>query len=180
VVAGIFIMFGLLRFFAGAGFGGLWLAFIGWFLLSPARASYAEVAIMTSLRGVRAGDVMARDCDTIDAGMTLAAFVELLLRTGRRCFMVTRNGDEILGLITPEEVRAVDRARWPESRVADVMRGLRGLRTVSPATPVTEALQIMNRDDVNQLPVVTDGHLAGVITRSNVLRLIQNRAELNL
>ena len=45
---------------------------------------------------------------------------------------------------------------------------------------MTEALQIMNRDDVNQLPVVTDGHLAGVITRSNVLRLIQNRAELNL
>ena len=60
------------------------------------------------------------------------------------------------------------------------MRALRDLRTVSPATPVTEALKIMSHDDVNQLPVVADGHVAGVITRSHVLRLIQARAELNL
>jgi Zn-dependent protease/predicted transcriptional regulator len=180
VVAGIFIVFGLLRFFGGAGFGGLWLAFIGWFLLDAARASYAEVAVMASLRGVRAGDVMARDCDTIDASTALDAFVDRLLQTGRRCFMVTRDGGEIVGLITPHEVRAVDRSRWPEVRVADAMRALKGLRTVSPATPVTEALKIMSREDVNQLPVVADGRLAGVITRSHVLRLIQTRAELNL
>jgi Zn-dependent protease len=30
VVALAFIAFGIVRFFAGAGFGGLWLAFIGW------------------------------------------------------------------------------------------------------------------------------------------------------
>lgn len=179
-VAGVFIVFGLLQFLAGGGFGGLWLAFIGWFLLDAARASYAEVALTASLRGVRAGDVMAHDCDTIDASTALDAFVDQLLHTGRRCFMVTRNGGEIVGLITPQEVRAVDRSRWPEVRVADAMRALKGLRTVSPATPVTEALKIMSHDDVNQLPVVVDGHLAGVITRSHVLRLIQTRAELNL
>jgi CBS domain-containing protein len=60
------------------------------------------------------------------------------------------------------------------------MRPLQGLRTVSPATPLTEALKIMSREDVNQLPVLSDGHLAGVLTRSHVLRLIQTRAELNL
>jgi Zn-dependent protease/predicted transcriptional regulator len=180
VVAGIFMFFGLTRFFSGAGFGGLWLAFIGWFLLDAARASYAEVAFTASLRGVRAGDVMARDCDTIDASTALDAFVDLLLRTGRRCFMVTRDGGEVVGLITPQEVRTVDRNRWPEVRVADAMRPLNGLKTVSPTTPVTEALKIMSREDVNQLPVVADGHLEGVITRSHVLRLIQTRAELNL
>jgi CBS domain-containing protein len=60
------------------------------------------------------------------------------------------------------------------------MRALDGLKTVNPATPVSDALKIMSRDDVNQLPVVSDGHLAGVITRSHVLRLVQTRAELNL
>lgn len=38
----------------------------------------------------------------------------------------------------------------------------------------------MSREDVNQLPVVADGRLEGVLTRSHVLRLIQTRAELNL
>lgn len=181
VVASVFIVFGLLRFIAGAGFGGLWLAFIGWFLLNAARASYAEVAVTASLRGVRTGDVMARDCDTVDASTALDGFVDLLLRTGRRCFMVTtRDGGEIVGLITPQEVRAVERSRWPQVRVADTMRALNGLKTVTPATPVSEALKIMSRDDVNQLPVVSDGRLAGVITRSHVLRLVETRAELNL
>jgi hypothetical protein len=38
-VAFIFIMLGLYRFFVGANFGGLWLAFIGWFLLDASRSS---------------------------------------------------------------------------------------------------------------------------------------------
>jgi CBS domain-containing protein len=133
-----------------------------------------------SLREVRTGDVMARDCDTVSAGMTLEALVDRLLRTGRRCFIVTRDGSDILGLITPQEVRAVERSRWSQLRVADAMRALDGLRTVTPTTPVSEALKIMSRDDVNQLPVMSNGHLAGVITRSHVLRLVQTRAELNL
>jgi predicted transcriptional regulator len=37
----------------------------------------------------------------------------------------------------------------------------------------------MGREDLNQLPVITHGHLHGVITRGDVLRLIQTRAELN-
>lgn len=180
VVATLFIVIGLLRFVAGAGFAGLWLAFIGWFLLNAARASYAEVAVTASLRGLRTGDIMARDCDTVSAGVALDAFVDRLLRTGRRCFIVTRDHDEIVGLITPEEVRRVDRSRWPEVPVSDAMRPLQTLRTVSPGTPVTDALKIMSSDDVNQLPVIADGRLAGVITRSHVLRLIQTRAELNL
>lgn len=57
VVAFGFIGFGILRFFDGAGIGGLWIAFIGWFLLQAARESYAQIGIMHALKGVRAADV---------------------------------------------------------------------------------------------------------------------------
>jgi Zn-dependent protease len=43
VVAVLFIGFGVIEFFQGAGVGGLWLAFIGWFLLQAASASYIQV-----------------------------------------------------------------------------------------------------------------------------------------
>src|SRR5262249_32966995 len=43
------IIFGILQFFGGAGFNGLWLAFIGWFLLSASRVSSAHVPITASL-----------------------------------------------------------------------------------------------------------------------------------
>jgi Zn-dependent protease/predicted transcriptional regulator len=179
-VAGVLIFFGLLRFFAGAGAGGLWIAFIGWFLLDAARASYAEVVLTASLRGVKSGDVMARDCDIVSADTRLDVFADQLLRTGRRCFIVTGDDGRIVGLVTPQEVRGIERSRWPEVRIGDAMRPLHSLRTVTSGTPVTEALKIMSREDVNQLPVVDDGHLAGVLTRTHVLRLIQTRAELNL
>jgi Zn-dependent protease len=117
-VAGWFIVLGLFRFFGGADAGGLWLAFIGWFLMDAAGASYAQAAIRTQRQGIRAADLMRRDCDTIAGGATLEAFADLLFRTGRRCFMVTGPDGRIDGLITPQEVRAVDRRRWPEVRSA--------------------------------------------------------------
>lgn len=44
VVAVLFILDGIWRYFSGAGFAGLWIAFIGWFLMDAARASYNHVA----------------------------------------------------------------------------------------------------------------------------------------
>ncbi len=58
------------------------------------------------------------------------------------------------------------------------MRPLDQLHTVTPATPVMEALETMGRDDVNQLPVMSDNHLEGIVTRANVLQFLQTRSEL--
>ncbi|MBH0201368.1 MAG: CBS domain-containing protein, partial [Nitrospira sp.] len=175
-----FIILGLLRFFGGAGFGGLWIAFIGWFLLSAARASYAETEVRESLRGVRVEAVMTRDCPVVDGRADLQTFVEdALLGTGRRCFLITENGATV-GLITPHEVKTVERARWPSTMVSDVMRPLNHLRTVTPDTPVADALEMIGQDDVNQLPVLANGRLIGMISRDHILRYLLTRAELNM
>lgn len=180
LVAFGFIVFGIIRFFDGAGFGGLWIAFIGWFLLDAARASYSQVFTTQSLRDVRVGDVMARDCPVVDGRSNLQSFVdENLLRTGRRCFVVEENG-RLVGLITAHEVKEVGRAQWPYKTVDDVMHPLDQLHTISPDTPVTEALKTMVSENVNQLPVVRDGRFTGIISRSNVLRILQTRLELNV
>ena len=62
--------------------------------------------------------------------------------------------------------------------VADVMRPLDEISTVTPATPAAEALKAMTREDVNQLPVVADGRLAGIVTLGHILQLLQSRTEL--
>ena len=60
------------------------------------------------------------------------------------------------------------------------MRPLDATRTVGPNTPVTDALEVMASQDLNQLPVVSEGDLVGLLSRSNILQLIQTRAELHL
>jgi Zn-dependent protease/predicted transcriptional regulator len=178
-VAFVFIVWGVFRFFNGAGFGGLWMAFIGWFLLDAARASYAHLKITETLLGIRVGDVMTQDCPRVDGLDNLQTLVdEHLLRTGQRCFVVEEKG-QVAGIITPHEVKAVPRTRWPYTTVDEVMQPLDRLHTVGPDTSVTEALETMGREDVNQLPVIKDGRIAGIISRSHILRTLQTRAELH-
>ena len=175
-----FIMLGILRFFNGAGFGGLWIAFIGWFLLDAARTSGAQVEITERLTGLRVGDVMTQQFATVDANSNLETFVhEHLLPTGQRCFVVLEQGRPA-GIITPHEVKAIDRARWPYTTVGDVMRSLETLRSIGPERPVAEALEMMGREDVNQIPVVQHGSLAGIISRGHIVRVLQTRAELDI
>jgi Zn-dependent protease len=174
------IFLGIVRFFAGAGFGGLWLAFIGWFLLDAARASQAQVELMESLRGLRVADVMAKDYPAVGGRENLQTFVnEYLLSTGQRYFIV-KEQDRIAGLITPHEVKQVPRNKWPYRTVDEVMRPLNELHTVKPDTPLVSALETMSADHVNQLPVVREGRLAGVISRKHILQMLRMRGELQI
>ena len=180
VIAFGMIIYGVMRFFDGAGVNGLWLAFIGWFLLSASRESYAQMVISEGLRGLRVADVMSGDYPTVDGYVNLQTFAEEhLMRSGRRFFVVTINGNPE-GVITLNEINEIPRARWPYTTVGDVMRPLNRTRTVGPNTPVTEALEVMASQDLNQLPVVSGGVLAGLISRSHILQLIQTRAQLHL
>jgi len=178
VVAFGFIALGIVQYFGGAGIGGLWIAFIGWFLLQAARESYVQVGLAHALKGVRVADVMTRDCPTVDGWLNVQNFVEQeLLRTGQRCFIVVDKG-EITGLVTPHEVKQIDRAKWPFMTLHDIMRPLEDLQSVTPDTPLTSALESMSRYDLNQLPVISNSHLEGVLSRAQVLSYLQTHAEL--
>lgn len=179
-VALFFIVVGVYRLFSGAGFAGLWIAIIGWFLLDAAGATYAQVEVNERLRGVKVGDIMSRDCPTVEGRTNLRTFVEeFLLRTGRRCFIVVEN-DNIAGIITAHEIKEIEPAIRPYKTVSDAMRPIHQLRTVTPDTSVVEVLETMGREDLNQLPVVSDGRLEGVISRGQVLRYLQTRVELHM
>jgi Zn-dependent protease/predicted transcriptional regulator len=172
------IALGIFRFFAGDGIGGLWMAFIGWFLLQAARESYAQVDLEHVLKGVRVADVMTRDCPTADGWLNLQTFVEQdLLPTGRRCFIVVEKG-EVTGLVTPHEIKQVERAKWPYTTLHDIMRPLDDVRSVAPDASLMSALAFMGGSDLNQLPVVSHGHLEGVLSRAQVLSYLQTRTEL--
>ncbi len=180
VVGLLFIVWGITRFFGGAGIGGLWISFIGWFLLQAAGESYMRAGLEQTFEGVTASDVMVNDCPSLDGNENVEHFVHNeLLRTGRRCFVVLQNG-EIAGLVTPHEVKAIDRVRWPYTTIFDIMRPLEDLHTVPPEMPLKNALEIMGKEDLNQLPVVRNGRLAGILSRANILEYLRTRTDLKI
>jgi len=178
MVAFLFILYGLFRFFTVENFSGLWMAFIGWFLLDASRSSVAQVELMDLLRGHTVAELMERDCPIVPLHISLYDFVHQgLLRSGRRCYIVVQ-GDQLVGLITPNEVKHVPAEEWPQASVQSAMRPLSQLRVVSPETPVVQALEVISRDDINQLPVVSEGRLQGVFSRGSVTGFLRNRSEL--
>jgi Zn-dependent protease/CBS domain-containing protein len=173
VVAFLFILYGLFQFFMHANFDGLWLAFIGWFLLEASRSSYAQVGIVSGLRDHRVADIMESNCTQVEGYLSLRDFVDhYLLHSGSRCFVVAQN-NHVAGIVTPDEVRKVSRENWDQTSVQSVMRPLGDLRTVPPDMPALKAVELMNRENLNQLAVVSEGNLQGIFSRGQILRFLQ-------
>ncbi len=177
-VGWLFVIWGIFRVFTGAGLGGLWIALIGWFIVQAATASLYQAQASALLRGLKVREMMSRDCAQVEANTTVQMFVEwYLMRSQTRCFMVF-DGDRLAGLVTTSDIRKVDRERWAEATVREIMQPLEAVRTATPDTPVEEALETMTRDDINQLLVVDNGHPAGVVTRGHILQVLRVRSEL--
>ncbi len=174
VVAALFIGWGLLRFLVGASFGGLWIAFIGWFLLDAAHASLVQSDIADDLRDLCIEDFTIRDCERADVKSDLEAVAGAILHSPRHCCLVERDGT-VVGLLGLAEMRSVPRDQWSKTMVASVMRRIDHLHALSPDMPAVEGLEVMVRESAGQLPVVAGGHVQGIVSRRQILDLLQAR-----
>lgn len=163
---------------------GIWLAFIGWFLLTAAQESVAQVAIRGALAGLRAADVMSREVPTIGREISLELYGHEVLRTGRRCHLVASNG-RLLGLMDVQALNRVPREEWPVTSVQAAMVAPGKILWALPDEPLLPLLERMIAADINQLPVLdaspdgpTGTRILGMITRDSILRVIQAHTEL--
>ncbi len=174
----VFIFIGIWRMFAGDFGGGLWIAFIGWFLDNAASAQVHQVVFQGLLAGHSASQAMSTHCVTVPADLTLQQLVdEHVLGTGRRCFLVNR-GTDTVGLMTLHRIKEVPRSDWGNTTAAQVMLPLEELKSIGPATALWSALQLMDRDGVNQLPVMTGSQVVGMLSREDVVTYLRTMQEL--
>ncbi|HET7637972.1 MAG TPA: site-2 protease family protein, partial [Ktedonobacteraceae bacterium] len=150
----LFILLGIVAFFTGNFFNGLWVAFIGWFLLSAAQTANSQVELQSTFRGVSVAQVMNTRPLTVPANISLQKLVEeYFLPLGLRSAPVTW-GDYLAGLISLSDFARVARERWPYTPVGHVMRLLDQVTTATPAQPLLEVLHVMGTQNINQVPVV--------------------------
>jgi Zn-dependent protease/CBS domain-containing protein len=175
-----FILFGVWTALTGNFFGGLWIGFIGWFLLNAAQATSAQATFRAAISGLRAGDVANKECLRVPGNISVADLVENhMLRTGARCSIVT-DGDRFRGLITLHEIKQVPREEWAVTPLQAIMVGEDDAMIADPDTPIEAVLQSMNEENISQIPVVDNGRLIGVIGRDRLLALVQTRLELKV
>ena len=180
VIAGLLIFVGVTMAFGarfpllGTGLAqGLWLVLIGWFLDNAALNSYRQLVVTQLLAGVPVSRLMRRDVETIDADLPVSTLVDrFFAQSDQRCYLV-RDGDQVTGLVCMPDLLKVERDAWPETPVRAIMSELGDLKAVRPDEDAAEALSKLAAQDVDQLPVVEGGKLAGILRRGDLLRWIE-------
>jgi Zn-dependent protease/predicted transcriptional regulator len=181
IVAGIAMIFGLQIPFFGSGLiGGVWLAFIGWFLNSAAAQSYRQVVIEDILGGIPVDQLMRQDPPTVPSRFTIDELInEHVMRSDDHAFPVIDH-DRLMGIITLEDIKHVPRNEWPSTMVEDIMTPADKLLTVTGDEDAADAMRKLSRKDVNQLPVMEGGHLIGLLRRRDIVRWLQIQSDSEL
>jgi Zn-dependent protease/CBS domain-containing protein len=180
VVGFLFIFGGIYLIFTSYWLNGLWIAVIGWFLESAANNSYRQLLLQDMLRGHIASEVMSRDCVLVPPDTTVERLVnENILTSGRRCFPVVAN-TKVMGLMTLHNIRAIPREQWGAATVKEAMTPFDKLRWVRPEDELSSVFRILTENDINQVPVVRDGQIVGMVTRENLLNFVNIRSGLGI
>ena len=175
----LFIAWGVYQVLGGNFLSGLWMAFIGWFLNNAADASAREVRLQEQFRGVHVGQVMEPSTETVTPQTTVEELVqEWILQRRRRALPVSEDG-KLAGIVTLTDAKGVPQDRWSQVRVGEIMRR-EPLYTVGPEDDLDAALQLLAEHDVNQVLVLRQGALVGLLSRAEVIRYLQFRHELGI
>ena len=175
MIAYVFIGIGAWAALAGGALaGGLWLAFIGWFLRMASGAAVRQMTLDVALRGLRAADVMTADLARIGSEVPVARFARELVMRGRRWALVEDAG-AVVGLVTLSDVKRADPDTWDTVPVGRVATPVDHLITAAPETPVRELLRSMGTRDMNQIPIVEAGRIVGAVTRETLVHAIELR-----
>ncbi len=171
---GIFLVFFQPAYFIN----GILLALVGWFLESAAVGSYRQMMLQDMLKGHTAAEIMSSDCTIVPPDMTVDRLINENMLAGKgRCFPVAVE-NTLQGLATLDSIKRVPRDRWTTTPVAEAMVSLDKMKAVAPNDDLSKVMQLMSEHDINQVPVVTDHTVVGMIGRDRLIDFVNTQSAL--
>jgi Zn-dependent protease len=171
----LFIAGGVAMLIFQGTFSGVWLAFIGWFLLIAATAEDRTILSRQALRGLRVGDLAVRDPVTARPDLTIGEFMdEIVWKARHTTYPVTDNG-HALGLLPFRCVAEVPRNEWERRTVRDCMVPADQVPVVSEYEDLADAAAELAENDLHRALVVDGDQFVGLLSASDVARALEIR-----
>jgi Zn-dependent protease len=163
---------GLLLFVVQGALGGVWLAFLGWFLLGAAGMEARHLAVREALAGLKVGQLMIPDPVTADPDQTLGEFMDSVAGVARyTAYPVVREG-EVLGVLQLRRVLETPRRDWDERRVLECMLRRDEVPLFRQDEDALQGFEELAANELHRGLVLDDGHLAGFVSISDIARLL--------
>ncbi|MGD9494746.1 MAG: site-2 protease family protein [Armatimonadota bacterium] len=177
----LMIAVGVFGMFFG-GWGGLWFVALGWLLSSAAAGSYQRLQLEQALGDVYVHDLMSSPVATIPADATLDEAAHNYFMAARFTAFAVEDEGRIVGMVRMEHLQNVPREQWQQTSVSEVMQALDpSVMAIKSDAQAVEALIQMAQNDLGRL-LVTDraGNVIGIISHSDIVRLVKVRSGLGV
>jgi len=159
-------LFGLLSL----GGGGIWLLLIAFFVYTGASEEERSVQVQATLGQLRVRDLMTPHPVVLRAEQSLEDAFRTMIETKHVGFPVVDDEGRVLGFLGLKEMGAIDRPNYPVTAVRLAMRI--DVPTIAPDALATEALRRMTTGQEENIVVLAEGKLAGLLTKTDVSRVV--------
>jgi CBS domain-containing protein len=127
----------------------------------------------TVLSTLHARDLMHSEFSTVTPGLDLQSVVDdYMIPHGDRAVVVA-NAGAVAGILTVSDLRRVPREQWVHTPAQRLMTPREQVITVDAGSSALEVLTIVSQKRLNQVPVLEEGRMIGLITRRELLDRVQ-------
>ena len=170
VLAGLMVAYGIFESLAYGAWGGLWLTFVGWFLLRAGNAEQTGLAVKEALQGHRAGELAAPSEFRLAADVTAARARGAMRAMGVRALPVFV-GDSFAGIVTMANLAGLSDDDLAGRYVTSVMTREPEVERLPAAAPANDAVASLAQSGNDALALTDDGGgVLGLFTRESVMR----------
>ena len=152
---------------------GLWLAFIGWFLLIASGSEARFLAVRDAFDGLRVRDLMVREPATVDADVSIGRFMDDVVWNRRHTTYPVVDGEVAVGLLSFRRVAEVPRGEWDDHAVSECMIPRSEVPVLSEEDKLVDALVELSDGIGRGLVLDADNRLVGFLSISDLLRALE-------
>lgn len=116
---------------------------------------------------VKISDLMSYPVTTVDQSVSMNKVREILVEKGCTGLPVV-DGNKLVGVISRRDFRKVKQSKQMDAPVKAFMSGKP--KFIEPDKTPMEAAKIMVKFDIGRLPVVKNGDIIGIVSRSDTMR----------
>jgi Zn-dependent protease/predicted transcriptional regulator len=156
---------------------GIWLALIGWFLLSAAKQSYAQAETRTALEGLLVSDIMTAEPPVVGREISLEDYAREVSRSGRGSHLVVAHG-QLVGMISTEALTRVPQEDWGVTSVQAAMTPRDKLLWAEPSESALKLLDRMRSVGMQHMPVIANGSVVGMVTRESIVHALERHNQM--
>ena len=156
---------------------GAWLMLIGLFLKRSAANEYQAFELRLGLQNMKLREIMV-PAVAVDSSISISEFVnEYVFHYHYRAFPVLENR-RFIGMIDVRSIKGVPPSEWPTTKIGAYLSDASEYCVLDPETEATDAMQILMSRNCSKAPIVSNGVLIGILTRSDLFKFVALRRDI--